>query len=79
MGGKTSIDVTKRGIDKAYGVRQLCKRLGINESDALYVGDELEADGNDEAVYKTSAETKSVANPAETALFIESLLTKSKI
>jgi len=75
IGGATSIDVSKRDIDKAYGVRQLCNRLGIKESDALYVGDELEVGGNDEAVYKTSVETKSVKNPAETAKFIESLLT----
>jgi HAD superfamily hydrolase (TIGR01484 family) len=74
MGGVTSIDVTKRGVDKAYGIRQLCHRLGIEELDSLYVGDELRADGNDEAVYKTSAETKSVTDPAETARFIESLL-----
>jgi hypothetical protein len=74
MGGATSIDVSKRDIDKAYGVRQLCKRIGIPESDTLYVGDELESGGNDEAVYKTSAGTKSVANPAETEKFIESML-----
>ncbi|MCX6786494.1 MAG: HAD-IIB family hydrolase [Candidatus Kaiserbacteria bacterium] len=74
MGGATTIDVTKRGIDKAYGIRQLCKRLGIPESEALYVGDELMAGGNDEAVYKTAAQTKSVKNPAETAKIIKSLL-----
>lgn len=74
IGGATSIDVSKSNIDKAYGIRQLCKRLNIDESDTLYIGDELEAGGNDEAVYKTAAETKSVASPAETALFIESIL-----
>jgi len=76
MGGKTSIDVTTHGVDKAYGVRQLCKRLGISESEALYIGDELESGGNDEAVYKTTAQTKSVKNPAETAQFIENFLSK---
>lgn len=74
IGGVTSIDVTKKGIDKAYGIRKLCERLGINESEALYVGDELESGGNDEAVYKTEVQTKSVATPAETARLIESLL-----
>ena len=74
IGGSTTIDVTKRGIDKAYGVRQLCKRLKIDESEAIYVGDELESGGNDEAVYKTAVETKAVATPAETATFIKKLL-----
>ncbi|MHB8660397.1 MAG: HAD-IIB family hydrolase [Minisyncoccota bacterium] len=75
MGGMTTIDVTKRGIDKAYGIHKLCARVGIPESAALYVGDELEAGGNDEAVYKTKAQIKSVKDPAETARLIESLLT----
>lgn len=74
IGGATSIDVTKRGIDKAYGLHKLCERLSIPESKALYVGDELESGGNDEAVYKTEVQTKTVANPAETARLIESLL-----
>ena len=58
IGGATSIDVTKRGVDKAYGIRKLCARLGILEAEALYVGDELIAGGNDEAVYKTDIWTE---------------------
>lgn len=75
IGGATSIDVTKRGVDKAYGIHKLCERLGISESDALYVGDELESGGNDEAVYKTEVETKAVASPSDTERLIKSLLT----
>ncbi len=74
VGGATSIDVTKKGIDKAYGIRKLCERLHIHESDALYVGDELESGGNDEAVYKTDVQTKAVKNPAETADLILNLI-----
>lgn len=74
IGGSTSIDVTKRGVDKAYGVYQLCTRLGIKESAAIYVGDELAAGGNDEPVYKTEVETESVTDPAQTRRFITSLL-----
>ncbi len=75
IGGATSVDVTRRGIDKAYGIHQLCARLGIGESEALYVGDELESGGNDEAVYKTEVETRAVKDPAEAARLIEELLT----
>ncbi|MDP2655316.1 MAG: HAD-IIB family hydrolase, partial [bacterium] len=77
IGGATSIDVTKKGIDKAYGIHQLCERLGVSESDALYVGDELESGGNDEAVYKTEVQTKSVASPSDTERLIESILNSS--
>lgn len=76
IGGSTSIDVTKHSVDKAYGVRKLCERLHISEPDALYVGDELESGGNDEAVYKTSVPTRSVKDPLETARLIESLLAR---
>lgn len=74
IGGATSLDVTKRGVDKAYGLRKLCERLDISESDALYVGDELGAGGNDEAVYKTDVPTQAVRNPAETVRLIEKIL-----
>ncbi|MDP1689673.1 MAG: HAD-IIB family hydrolase [bacterium] len=74
IGGITSIDVTKRGIDKAYGVRKLCERLSIPESEALYIGDELESGGNDEAVYNTEVQTKAVRNTLDTTRLIESIL-----
>jgi len=77
IGGATSIDVTKRGVDKAYGIWKLCERLGIGEEEALYVGDELCAGGNDEAVYKTDAQTRPVKTPSETAAFIESMVSGS--
>ena len=74
MGGLTSIDVNRAGIDKAYGIRQLCTWLHIAETDALYVGDQLVAGGNDEAAFKTHIQTKSVKDPEETAAFIRKLL-----
>jgi len=66
VGGTTSIDVTKRGIDKAYGVHKLCARLGIDERDALYVGDQLSRGGNDAAVLTTAVATCAVTGPADT-------------
>ncbi|OYW84101.1 hypothetical protein B7Z17_04625, partial [Candidatus Saccharibacteria bacterium 32-49-10] len=74
IGGKTSVDVTKVGIDKAYGVRKLCEHIGVPEKDALYVGDELGPGGNYEAVCNTEAKTQSVKDPVETAHLIEKLL-----
>ena len=77
IGGTTSIDITKRDIDKAYGIRKLCERLGIKESEALYIGDELKEGGNDAVVYKTEVMTKSVKNPFETERVIQSLFTSA--
>ena len=74
IGGSTSIDVSKKGIDKAYGIHKLCDRLGIKESEALYVGDELESGGNDEPVFKTDVSTRAVALPDDTLALIDGLL-----
>lgn len=46
-GGTTSIDVTKQGIDKAYGMNKLMEILKIKKEDILFIGDRLWAGGND--------------------------------
>lgn len=74
MGGATTIDVTKKGVDKAYGLRQLCHLLNIQESAALYVGDELERGGNDEPVFKADVPTRAVTAPIDTYHLIDALL-----
>lgn len=77
MGGATSIDITKRGIDKAYGIRQLAAHLQTPIEEILYVGDQLVPGGNDEAALTTRARVHAVENPTDTAFFITSLLTGS--
>lgn len=77
MGGATSIDITKSGIGKAYGIHQLCERLTLPEPEALYVGDQLVAGGNDEAAFDTDVATKAVASPEATAALIRELLAKA--
>jgi HAD superfamily hydrolase (TIGR01484 family) len=47
LGGATSIDVTKPGIDKAYGIGKLRDILGIQLKEMIYVGDALFPGGND--------------------------------
>jgi phosphomannomutase len=46
-GGSTSIDVTRKGIDKAYGVRKLMVQLQVAPEELLFVGDRLDETGND--------------------------------
>lgn len=51
-GGSTSIDVTRKGIDKAYGVEKLLARLGVGKESLLFIGDRLDEAGNDYPVYQ---------------------------
>jgi HAD superfamily hydrolase (TIGR01484 family) len=73
-GGSTSIDVTKHGINKAYGIRRLSDHLQIPIADMLYVGDQLFPGGNDEVVKETGIKTQAVKDPSETELVIQAML-----
>ncbi|MEK7602395.1 MAG: HAD-IIB family hydrolase [Patescibacteria group bacterium] len=75
LGGLTTFDVTKRGIDKAYGLKRLSEYLSISIREMLYVGDALFPGGNDEVVKETGIRTKKVANPKATEDFLKILLT----
>lgn len=46
-GGSTSVDITRKGIDKAYGMKKLAAHNGIALDDMLFVGDRLDPEGND--------------------------------
>ena len=76
MGGSNSVDITYKGIDKAYGLTKLAERLNVPVGEIVYVGDQLTPGGNDEAVLRTLAKTRAVNGPSETALFIASLLSE---
>jgi HAD superfamily hydrolase (TIGR01484 family) len=73
-GGSTSIDITRMGIDKAYGMSKLAELTGIPIDDMLFVGDRLDPDGNDYPVKALGVPTHAVANWHETAQFIEGFL-----
>lgn len=74
IGGTTSIDVTRRGIDKAYGLRELLKYLNLAREKLLYVGDELYPDGNDAPALSVAGECMAVKGPEETKKIILELL-----
>lgn len=73
-GGITSIDITPKGVTKAYGIKRLSELTGIPVAQMLYVGDALEEGGNDAVVKDTGVPTHQVFGPEETAGLITSLL-----
>jgi phosphomannomutase len=66
MGGATSIDVTKPGIDKAYGIGKLQDLLRISLKEMIFIGDALFVGGNDFAVKEAGVVSISVRGPNET-------------
>jgi phosphomannomutase len=71
LGGATSIDVTRPGIDKAYGIRKLRDILGISLKEMIYVGDALFPGGNDYPAQQAGVVSICVQGPHETKRVIQ--------
>lgn len=78
LGGSTSIDITQKGIDKAYGVTMASKEWSMSIGDMLYVGDALFEGGNDAIVKKTGIDTFQVKDEEETKRLVRFLLISLK-
>jgi HAD superfamily hydrolase (TIGR01484 family) len=74
LGGATSIDVTKPGIDKAYGIRKLRDVLGIAISEMIFIGDAVFPGGNDYPAKEAGALSIRVRDPDETKRVIEAII-----
>jgi HAD superfamily hydrolase (TIGR01484 family) len=74
LGGATSIDVTKPGIDKAYGIRKLRDLLGISLKEMIFVGDALFVGGNDYPAKEAGVVSIPVRGPSETKRVTETII-----
>lgn len=74
LGGSSSIDVTRPGVDKAYGIGKLREVLGVDIEEMVYVGDALFEGGNDYPARRTGVDCISVAGPKETRKVIEAFV-----
>jgi HAD superfamily hydrolase (TIGR01484 family) len=74
MGGATSIDVTKPGIDKAYGIGKLRDVLGISIRQMVYIGDALFVGGNDYPAEQAGVVSIEVRGPNETKPVTEAII-----
>jgi len=74
MGGATSIDITRPGIDKAYGVRKLREVLGIPIQDMMFIGDAIFPGGNDYPAKQAGVLSIAVRDPHETKRVIEAIV-----
>ena len=75
LGGTTSVDVTKAGVDKAYGIGKLVEVLHIDKNEMMFMGDAIFPGGNDYAVKETGVSTIQVKDPNETKRVIKGITT----
>ena len=72
--GATSIDVTKPGVDKAYGMNKLMAATGYSMDDILFMGDKIIEGGNDYPVQQMGIDSLSVRNWQDTAVALRAIL-----
>src|SRR6202161_2873376 len=74
IGGATSIDITKPGIDKAYGIRKLRDILVISLKEMIYIGDALYVGGNDYPAEQAGVVSIPVKDPNETKRVTQAII-----
>ena len=68
IGGSTSVDITKPGIDKAYGIGKLRDILAVSIQEMIYIGDALFPGGNDYPAQQAGVVCIPVKGPPETKI-----------
>ncbi|MFZ2522174.1 MAG: HAD-IIB family hydrolase [Minisyncoccia bacterium] len=66
MNATTSIDITRKGINKAYAIEKIEELFGVKDEDIIYIGDALYKGGNDEPVKVTGVDFIQESSPNET-------------
>ncbi len=78
MGGTTSIDITREGVDKAYGLKKLRDESGIALDAMMFIGDAIFPGGNDYPAKELGLDTVKVRDPAETLSVIATVVACQK-
>lgn len=75
-GGSTSVDITEKGIDKAFGMNHLVDSTGISREEMLFIGDRLDEGGNDYPVKAAGFPTRQVTSWQDTVEVVTALLNR---
>lgn len=74
IGGSTSIDITRKGVDKAYGMRKLTEYSGVPAEQILFFGDAIFPGGNDNPVAEMGIDSIRVRDPKETMAAVDAVI-----
>ena len=78
MGGATSIDVTREGVDKGYGLKKLADASGFPLDAMLFIGDAIFPGGNDYPAKEIGLDTIRIRDPEETMAVIAAIVACQK-
>lgn len=74
IGGTTSLDITREGIDKAYAIDRLVDYSGVPRQAILFFGDAIYPGGNDDPVRAAGIDSVRVRDPLETTAILRALV-----
>lgn len=74
IGGSTSIDITRRGVDKQYGLKKLLPIADVRAEEVLFVGDAIYPGGNDYPAKEMGLDTIKVDTIEQTRLVIATVV-----
>ena len=74
IGGTTSIDITRKGTDKAYAIEKMKTLLHADNDHIIYFGDALFEGGNDWAATREGITCVKVTDAADTIQKISDLI-----
>ncbi len=77
IGGATSIDITRAGVDKAYWVKKLSEVSWVDLNEIIFVGDAVFPGWNDYPPLEIGVTSKRVFTVEDTKRYIESLISES--
>ncbi|MBV9840331.1 MAG: HAD-IIB family hydrolase [Sphingomonadaceae bacterium] len=74
VGGSTSIDITRKGVDKAYAVKRLCEYATVKPEEILFMGDAIYPGGNDDPVRAAGIDSVPVRDVQETCSVVRGVI-----
>lgn len=74
IGGTTSINVAKPGMNKEFGMTHLLQELKVDKSEVLYFGDMTSEGGNDYPIVQMGADTITVRSHEDTLYALRGIL-----
>jgi HAD superfamily hydrolase (TIGR01484 family) len=72
IGGTTTIDITKKGMDKGWGIKRFAEHHGVELRDIGFLGDAIFPGGNDYPAKEIGLDCIQVNNPHDTEKHIRS-------
>ena len=75
-GGATSVDVSRRGVDKAYAINRLAAMLDVPVNAIVYIGDRMDPDGNDYPAAMAGTIAIRVSGPHDTLKVCDELIAR---